>query len=145
MNIICFLVCSSRSRRNVAIAGEGLQNACLCSASMAFEEGGIFIVPHLLWHGALVFVVSSEWPVQCTAFHDKQWENIPVFLPGYPQDTQYVLKQVWLFYSNKLPHSYKEKIKAKWWNRIDDIYGWDGWKFVKMKSRTFSQLAVLQL
>ena len=61
---------------NVAIAGEGLQNACLCSASMAFEDGGIFIVPHLLWHGALVFVVSSEGPVQCSAFYDKQrWKH----------------------------------------------------------------------
>jgi hypothetical protein len=30
------------------IAGEGLQNLDLCSALMAFEQGGIFIVPHLL-------------------------------------------------------------------------------------------------
>jgi hypothetical protein len=26
----------------------------------AFEQGGIFIVPHLLWHGTSVFLVSSE-------------------------------------------------------------------------------------
>jgi hypothetical protein len=30
------------------IAGEGLQNLGLCSALRAFEQGGIFIVPHLL-------------------------------------------------------------------------------------------------
>jgi hypothetical protein len=30
---------------------------------MAFEQGGIFIVPHLLWHGASVFLVSSEGPL----------------------------------------------------------------------------------
>jgi hypothetical protein len=33
---------------NVTIAGEGLQNLGLCSALRAFEQGGIFIVPHLL-------------------------------------------------------------------------------------------------
>ena len=86
---------------SVAIAGEGLQNAyaCLCSATMAFEEGGIFIVPHLLWHGALVFVVSSEGPVQCSAFYDKQRENIPV------------LKQVWMFYSKNCHTPTKRKLK----------------------------------
>jgi hypothetical protein len=33
---------------NVTNAGEGLQNLGLCSMLMAFEKGGIFIVPHLL-------------------------------------------------------------------------------------------------
>jgi hypothetical protein len=33
---------------DVAIAGEGLQNLGLCSALKAFEQGGIFIMPHLL-------------------------------------------------------------------------------------------------
>ena len=32
----------------VTITGEGLQNLGLCSALKAFEQGGIFIVPHLL-------------------------------------------------------------------------------------------------
>jgi hypothetical protein len=64
--IYCF---TSRSRifhlhENVIIVGEGLQNLGLivCSALRAFEQGGIFIVPHLLWHGASVFPVSSEGP-----------------------------------------------------------------------------------
>jgi hypothetical protein len=44
---------TSRSRifhlnGDVTIAGEGLQNLGLCSALRAFEQGGIFIVPHLL-------------------------------------------------------------------------------------------------
>jgi hypothetical protein len=34
--------------RDVTIAGEDLQNLGLCTALMAFEQGGIFIVPHLL-------------------------------------------------------------------------------------------------
>jgi hypothetical protein len=33
---------------DVTIAGEGLQNLGQCSALRAFEQGGIFIVPHLL-------------------------------------------------------------------------------------------------
>jgi hypothetical protein len=37
---------------HVTIAGEGLQNLGLCSELKAFEQGGIFIVPHLLWHGS---------------------------------------------------------------------------------------------
>jgi hypothetical protein len=45
---------------DVTIAGEGLQNLGLCSALRAFEQGGIFIVPHLLWYRDSVFPVSSE-------------------------------------------------------------------------------------
>jgi hypothetical protein len=33
---------------DVTIAGEELQNLGLCLALRAFEQGGIFIVPHLL-------------------------------------------------------------------------------------------------
>jgi hypothetical protein len=47
---------------DVTIAGEGLQNLGRGSALRAFEQGGIFIVPHLLWHGTSVFPVSSEGP-----------------------------------------------------------------------------------
>jgi hypothetical protein len=54
------------------IAGEGLQNLGLCSALKAFEQGGIFIVPHLLWHGTSVFPVSSERPPHLVAFYDTQ-------------------------------------------------------------------------
>jgi hypothetical protein len=32
----------------VTIAGEGLQNLGICSVLKMFEQGGIFIVPHLL-------------------------------------------------------------------------------------------------
>jgi hypothetical protein len=33
---------------HVTIAGEGLQNFGLCSVLRALEQGGIFIVPHLM-------------------------------------------------------------------------------------------------
>jgi hypothetical protein len=33
---------------DITITGEGLQDLGLCSALRAFEQGGIFIVPHLL-------------------------------------------------------------------------------------------------
>jgi hypothetical protein len=32
----------------VTITGEGLQNLGLCSALRAFEQGGVFTVPHML-------------------------------------------------------------------------------------------------
>jgi hypothetical protein len=37
---------------------------------MAFEQGGIFIVPHLLWHRASVFPFSSEGPPHSVASYD---------------------------------------------------------------------------
>jgi hypothetical protein len=37
------------------------KNLGLCSAIRAFEQGEIFIVPHLLWHGTSVFPVSSVY------------------------------------------------------------------------------------
>jgi hypothetical protein len=40
--------CFTYLYEDVTIAGEGLQNLSLCSALRAFEQGGIFIVPHLL-------------------------------------------------------------------------------------------------
>jgi hypothetical protein len=66
---------TSRSRifhlyGDVTIAGEGLQNLGLCSALRTFEQGGIFIVPHLLWHGTSVFPVSSEGPPHLAASYD---------------------------------------------------------------------------
>jgi hypothetical protein len=55
---------------DVTIAGEGLQNLGLCSALGAFEQGGIFIVPHLLWYRASVFPVSSEGSPHSVASYD---------------------------------------------------------------------------
>jgi hypothetical protein len=45
---------------------EGLQNLGLCSALRAIEQGGIFIVPHLLWHRASVFFQThpKDRPIQ---------------------------------------------------------------------------------
>jgi hypothetical protein len=64
---------------DVTIAGEGLQNLGLCSALRAFEQGGIFIMPHLLWHGTSVFPVSSEGPPYLVAFYDTQGDVEDLF------------------------------------------------------------------
>jgi hypothetical protein len=45
---------------------------CLCSALRAFQQEGIFIVPHLLWHGASAFPVSSEGLPHSVAFYDTE-------------------------------------------------------------------------
>jgi hypothetical protein len=68
-------VVTSRSRffhlyGDVITAGEALQNLGLCSMLKAFEQGGIFYVPHLLWHRASVFPVSSEWPPHLVVSYD---------------------------------------------------------------------------
>jgi hypothetical protein len=75
---------TSRSRifhlyGDVSIAGEGLQNLGLCSALRAFEQGGIFIVPHLLWHGTSVFPVSSEGPPHLGASYDTRGDVEDLF------------------------------------------------------------------
>jgi hypothetical protein len=49
-----------------------LNNLRLCSAFRAFEQGEIFIVPHLLWHGASVFLLSFEGPPHSVASYDTQ-------------------------------------------------------------------------
>jgi hypothetical protein len=48
----------------------------------AFEQGGVFIVPHLLWHGASVFPVSSDGPPHSIASCDSQGDAEDLFLPG---------------------------------------------------------------
>jgi hypothetical protein len=62
--------------------GEGLQNLGLCSALRAFEQGGIFIMPHLLWHRTSVFPVSSEGPPHLVAFYDTRGDVEDLFQPG---------------------------------------------------------------
>jgi hypothetical protein len=67
-------------------------NFGLCSALRAFEQGGIFIVSHLLWHGAAVFRVSSEGPR-------------PIQLPLTTHGG------MWRIYSNPDPHGSCEMVK----------------------------------
>jgi hypothetical protein len=64
---------------DVTTAGEGLHNLGLCSALRAFEQGGIFIVSHLLWHGTSVFPVSSEGPPQLVASYDMHGDTEDLF------------------------------------------------------------------
>jgi hypothetical protein len=44
---ILILVLNSFEATGIIIAGEGLENLDLCSVLRAFEQAGIFIVPHL--------------------------------------------------------------------------------------------------
>jgi hypothetical protein len=55
---------------DVTITGEGLQNLGLCSALRAFELGGIFIVPHLLWQPGLIRRIA---PFSRLLRHTKGW------------------------------------------------------------------------
>jgi hypothetical protein len=63
--VICCFTSGSRIFHwygDVIITDEGLQNLDLCLELRDFEQGGIFIVPHLLWHRSSVFPISSEGP-----------------------------------------------------------------------------------
>jgi hypothetical protein len=64
---------------DVTIAGDGLQNLGLCLALRAFEQGGIFIVPHLLWHGTSDFPASSEGPPHSVASYDTRGDLEDLF------------------------------------------------------------------
>jgi hypothetical protein len=78
---------------NVTIASEGLQNLGLCLALRAFEQEGVFIVPHQLWLGTSVFPVSSEGPPPLNRLsrHTRGVEDL-----FYLESAQ-VLKEVWKF------------------------------------------------
>jgi hypothetical protein len=64
---------------DITNTGEGLQNLGLCTALRAFEQGGIFIKPHLLRHGGSVFPVSSEGPPHSVASYDTQGDAEDLF------------------------------------------------------------------
>jgi hypothetical protein len=93
LNTVCYFChfiiwgFTSRSRifhlyGDITIAGDGLQNLSLCSVLRAFEQGGIFIVPHLLWHGTSVFLVSSEGPPNSFASYDTLCDVDELFKSG---------------------------------------------------------------
>jgi hypothetical protein len=67
---------------DVTIAGKGLQNLGRCSVLKTFEQGGIFVVPHLLWNGTSVFPVSSEGPPHSVAFYYMQEDAEDLYWPG---------------------------------------------------------------
>jgi hypothetical protein len=73
--IQCFMSCSRifHLYGYVNISGEGLQNLGLCSALRAFEQGGIFIVPHLLWHRTFVVsgLIRRTDPFSCLLRHTR--------------------------------------------------------------------------
>ena len=53
-----------------AIAGEGLQILGLCSGHLP-KTGRAFIVPHLLWQGAIVNTISSKGPPHLVASYQR--------------------------------------------------------------------------
>jgi hypothetical protein len=80
--IIYSFLCRSRifhSYGDVTIVGEGLQNLGFCSVLRAFEQGGIFNVTHLLWHGTSVFPVSFEGPPHLVASYDTRGDVEDLF------------------------------------------------------------------
>jgi hypothetical protein len=100
---------------DVTITGEGLQNLGLCLALRAFEQGGIFIVSHLLWHEASVF---RSHPKDCPILspfttHEGMWRIYSY--PG-PYRSPFSLtkrKGMLRTYSYQDPHGYWTLITDK--------------------------------
>jgi hypothetical protein len=63
--------------RDITITGERMQNLGPWSALRAFEQWGIFIMPHLLWHGTFTFPVSSKGQPHLIASYDSQGDSNP--------------------------------------------------------------------
>ena len=47
---------------------------------MVHKQGGIPVVPHLLWHGSSVFAVSFEGPSHFVALYDKPGRRLKISL-----------------------------------------------------------------
>jgi hypothetical protein len=91
---------------DITMAGDwGLQNLGLSSALRAFEQGGIFIMPHLLWHGASVSSVSSEGPPPFSRLLQHTggcWGPILTWiLMGHQGFRLYMVKNAWCIHSQK--------------------------------------------
>ena len=63
---------------------------------MAFYPGGVFIVPHLLWHGTSVFAVSALGPPHFFFLCYNQRVMGTYSNPGYHMDIYYrIVKLTW--------------------------------------------------
>jgi hypothetical protein len=101
--IYCFTSSSSMFHLygDVTITCGGMQNIGLCSALRAFEQVGIFIMPHLLWHGTSVFPVSSEGPPYSVASYDTH------------EDVEFLLFLTWIVTGTHSLASYDMQGDAK--------------------------------
>jgi hypothetical protein len=84
---------------------EGLQNLGLCSTLRAFEQGGIFFVPHLLWHGTSVFsgLIWRTAPFRRLLRHTRGCGG-PIVTRIPFQSPLMTHKGMWRTYSNPDPH-----------------------------------------
>jgi hypothetical protein len=118
--ILSILYCfTSRSRifhldGDVTIAGERLQNLGLCSALRAFEQGRIFIVPHLLWHGSY----PKDRPIQSPfTTHEGMWRiySKPGFTRGFEVNIEFIIECVSsIFWSMNNDLNIKTQLMSKY-------------------------------
>jgi hypothetical protein len=76
-----FVYCFTSHSRIFHLYGWRTANLVLCSTLRTFEQGGIFIAPYLLWHGASIFPVFIWRPTHLIAFCDSQGDAEDLFLP----------------------------------------------------------------
>jgi hypothetical protein len=129
---------------NITITAEGLKNLGLCSKLRAFEHRGIFIVPHLLWHGASVFLVSYE--NHLVTGREKMQRTRPGLEPKIPEflvrcSSQWAIwppaiEPGWLLHSSlhKCFHTWRHQprilcpwqdfeLQVQWWSTAPNVTG----------------------
>ena len=119
---------------------------------MAFEQGGIFIVPHQLRHGASVFPVSSEGPPHSVAFYDTLGDVEDLFYPG-PSQVPYqspftTHKGMWRTYSNpdeEVSFTYSYLVFKTHWEFFKNNYVTEGGNYSCPKCNVHIKLRRFQL
>jgi hypothetical protein len=77
-----FIVLCPAQGFSLPFTGEGLCNLDICSVLRAFEQGKIFLVPHLLWHGtSIVPVFWRAVPFDCHFQHERGSRGPIIILP----------------------------------------------------------------
>jgi hypothetical protein len=142
---------------DITIAGEGLQNIGPCSALWAFEQEGIFIVPHLLWHRGLGFSGVIR-PIQSSlTTHEGMWriysnpdphgERVCEYMKYVPYVEKLFFKDP--FYIKILVLCIHEHPKTKWsicggeWLPDKCKNGWSTWS--RVGSRIKGKMSITSL
>ena len=100
-------------------------NFDLCSALMAIDQWGFFSVPHLLWHGASIYIGHLRTPVTLTPIAERLAVDLSVLRLGSvaagirTPNLPLVGPTIWPTAPPRSYHSYKMDIVCK---SIKDIY-----------------------
>ena len=97
--------CISFNIKTSSLPVKGCNFFLICPAFMGFVYGGIFIVSHLLWHGASVFAVSVKAPPHSVAFLWQAW--------GTEDPGPHRIVMFWAYFSNVCSDCWPSRAESK--------------------------------